>query len=703
LEITGTRPDEVIARTPTPEDLRAILDGHEAWARSRGQEGRSADLQGLDLTRADLRGALLRKADLQGLCAPKADLSGAKLDRAVLRGANLTEARLRGVDLSRADLRDVDLAGANLAGADLSRADLRGANVRRAVLRDATLADADLSETRGLLPGQLGGAQLAGAKLPAEILKFEGLANVAEASKSTQSLFTTIVLVCAYTWLTIASTADAQLLNNAAPPSSRLPILGIDIPLIRFYMVAPLLLLSLYVYFQLGLQRLWEELSELPAVFPDGRALDKKAYPWLLNVLVRAHLPRLKEGRSHLARWQARISVMLAWGLVPATILFAWARYLRAHDWTVTGLHIALLAAAAGFGLAFLRLAASTLRGSERRSFMWKRAWKDARALGVAVTAGTVLVLSGLSAGVIEGVYPKSMATPEQVQRLVAGYYRLDPRRWLPQALDAVGLGTSADLTDASLSTKPTNWTPNNPELLDSVKGADLENRNLRHAMAFNAFGANSYLQQSDLRWADFREADLRRADFRAAQMRGINFRFADVSGADFRSKTDPAATAVPLYADLTEARFKQAKAEGAKFKEAILHRATFSEADLSGADLEKADLTGADLTQARLDPMPAAEGVLGAQPRPTNLKGARLDGANLTGADLSGADLRGASLRGARFDRAKLAGTLLRSQDLTGATGLTREQLEGAILDADARQPPPAPAVAERVPPPVR
>src|SRR5437764_1496161 len=121
-------------------------------------------------------------------------------------------------------------------------------------------------------------------------------------------------------WLTVASTTDAQLLNQAAPPSSRLPILGVDIPLVLFYTVAPVLLLSLYVYFQLGLQRLWEELADLPAIFPDGRTLDKKAYPWLLNVLVRAHLPRLRASRTRLTRWQGRFSMVLAWGLSPMSI-----------------------------------------------------------------------------------------------------------------------------------------------------------------------------------------------------------------------------------------------------------------------------------------------------------------------------------------------------------------------------------------------
>ncbi|MEO6811795.1 MAG: pentapeptide repeat-containing protein, partial [Isosphaeraceae bacterium] len=296
-------PEGPAPRRPSPEALAAIVAAHKTWLKSKGVEGQGADLRnadlseaslrgadlqralmtGADLSRADLRGANLRKLDLQGACFAKADLTGASLTLANLRDVNLSDVRARRADFSRTDLCHADLSGASLQGADLSRALLREADLRRAYARDASFADADLSGCRGLLIGQLGGANLGGAILPPE-LKFEGLANVAEVSKGTQNLFTSVLLVCAYTWLTIASTIDAQLLNNAAPVASRLPILGTDIPLIRFYAVAPLLLLCMYIYFHMGLQRLWEELADLPAVFPDGRPLDKKAYPWLLNV-----------------------------------------------------------------------------------------------------------------------------------------------------------------------------------------------------------------------------------------------------------------------------------------------------------------------------------------------------------------------------------------------------------------------------------
>lgn len=669
----------VAPRAPSADEIKAILADHVRSVRSKGQEGRPADFNGLDLSRADLGGANLRGARLVGLFAEGADFSRADLRGADLTGASLASANLRGADLSRATLQDADLSGTNLRTAELSRADLRGAQLRWARLRDANLPDADLTDARGLLAGQIGGANLSGAKMPATLGNFDGLANVTEASKSSQALFTSMLFVCAYTWLTVAGTTDAQILNNAAPPASKLPILGIDIPLVRFYLVAPLLLLCLYAYFQLGLQRLWEELSELPAIFPDGRTLDKKAYPWLLNVLVRAYLPRLQDGRSYLARWQARISTLLAWGLVPVSLGFAWARYLRAHDWSVTGLHIVVLSSVVGFGLGFRRLAASTLRGAERREFMWRKAWRSARGVGIVAGLLTMAFMYVVSLGVIEGFDPESVYDARLAREMAARYHPLDVRRWMPVALNRVGISPSAILYDAALSTKPANWAPDKPELLDAVRGADLEHRNLRHARGFNAFAANAYFQNSDLRWADLREADFRRSDFRGALLIGTNFRNSRLNEADFRRG-----------ANLTLARFKEAQLVGARLDEAIIRNANFEDAILQGANLKKADLSGAVLTDARLDPRPNLDPSL---VRPTLLTGAKLIGAllrraDLSHADLAGADLSGAILNDATLAKANLDGAILKGADLRGALGLTRQQLANAVTDSTTRLP---------------
>ncbi len=547
------------------EALKGVLEGHRRWVETEGSEGVRADLTRMDLTRANLEGANLQ-------------------------GAILTRARLRGADLSGANLVEAELDGAYLKDADLSKADLRRANVRQAILRDAVLSDVDLTGVRGLLPGQLGGANLAACRLPDDVAKFDGLANVAEASKTTQGLFFSMLFVCAYAWLTIASTRDAQLLNNASPPSSRLPILGIDIPLVQFYMAAPLLLLCLFIYFQFCLQRLWEELGELPAIFPDGRPLDKRAYPWLLNGVVRMHAPRLKEACSPLTLWQARISVLLAWGMVPLTIGVLWARYLRSHDWWVTMLHVGVLAISIGVGLGFRRLAGATLRGSERAKARRTQAWGDARVWTLATSGLTAAALVLLSFGAIEGVNPSIESRGVTVEP-VGWARKLDPRQWVPWAFQAVGFNTFAQLDDSTLSVKPGSWSGGAVAAeLDAVRGADLEKRNLRYGMAYNAFLVNAYARHADLQGADLRVADLRRADLREALLQGTNLRGAKLEKADLR-------WANLSGAKLTEATLKEAKLEGA-----ILPDAKLIQTDLTGADLTEADLRGADLREAILD-----------------------------------------------------------------------------------------------------
>lgn len=70
------------------------------------------------------------------------------------------------------------------------------------------------------------------------------------------------------------------------------------------------------------------------------------------------------------------------------------------------------------------------------------------------------------------------------------------------------------------------------------------------------------------------------------------------------------------------------------------------------------------------------------------NLEGAFLYETNLEGAILQGANLRGATLWKANFSGAILEGAHLEAADLTGAAGLTREQLKGAHFDDATKLP---------------
>jgi hypothetical protein len=247
---------------------------------------------------------------------------------------SLEDIDLSGLDLSHASLRHVTFRNVKFGNCDLSEADLR----------EAALSGADLSGVTGFLePQQLAGSDLTGAKLPDSLRElFENLDVAKGVSANAQKLFIAMLAACLYSWLTIATTSDVNLIVNRA--TSPLPIIGTSIPIVGFYFVAPLLLVVIYCYFHLYLQKLWDEMGSLPAIFPDGRPLQAKADPWLLSDLVRSHVSRLMRDRPFLSYLQKWISIALAWWVVPFTLTLFWGRYLRRHDMVGTTLHCVLTA-----------------------------------------------------------------------------------------------------------------------------------------------------------------------------------------------------------------------------------------------------------------------------------------------------------------------------------------------------------------------
>ncbi len=100
---------------------------------------------------------------------------------------------------------------------------------------------------------------------------------------------------------------------------------------------------------------------------------------------------------------------------------------------------------------------------------------------------------------------------------------------------------------------------------------------------------------------------------------------------------------------------------------------------DLSGADLTGANLFGGDLRGAKLGK--------------ADLRGAELFGANLSGADLRGANFGQAYLSEADLSRtdlsqANLSQARLLRADLSGAVGLTQEEVDSAQGDEGTKLP---------------
>jgi uncharacterized protein YjbI with pentapeptide repeats len=618
-------------RTVSDEELRCILEKHKQWLAAEDRTGLDhlqADLslvdlrgQGACLIGAQLQGAKLMGARLQGVYFHNVQLQGANLTRVQLQRADLYGTPLQGATLSAAQLQEANLTGTQLQGAKLNGAQLQGAyltraHFREAILinanlerlavtedgepgqqrsadltdadfRDADLSNAQLSTVNGLRAEMLAGAVLTNAKLPEDVARFDQLKHVEETSRNASTVFFGLLAASLYSWLTIATTTDVALITGTA--SSPLPIMNTNIALSGFYLAAPLILLAVYFYFHLYLQRLWSDLASLPAVFPDGVPLDRKAYPWLLNGLVRKHFKKLELAQRPLTRVENVVSILLAWWIVPLTLLAFWLRFLPRHDWWVgTPLHVILIALAAGFGMYSYRLAVRTLSGGATATEEDKknsqpfcvRIWRTARRYlptGMAAASAGLTIVMVLSAGAA-----------------------IDPGNDL---LTTLGYETSADLTDDDVSTKPSGWTGRDETAdveIAQVKGADLDGRDLRNANARGAF----------LMKAKLAEAKLAEANLSGADLTDANLHLANLTGADLSD------------ANLTDANLHRANLSGAQ-----LHGT-----NLSGADLSRANLTDASLRLVRDHRRGMVRHLI-----------ANLSGANLTHANLSGANLRGA------------------------------------------------------------
>ncbi len=576
-------------RQVSEEELKKILAEHLKWLESVKEEEEEALEQRLrkfmeESTWDKRPGANLQETILKDVELQETEIQKTKLQWANVRKANLQRSDFRCAELHhtlffKSDLRKADLRDANLAKADLQQADLRKAQLLGTNLREANLQDADLRDVTGLLGKQLAGANVSGAKLPDDIAEFKGLDHISEISKHARNIFLAVIGGCVFSWLTIVTTTDVALLTNTA--STPLPIIQTKVPIAGFYWAAPAILLALYFYLHMYLQRLWSGLASLPAIFPDGRTLDERAYPWLLTSLVRAHVPRLRASRPPFSQLQVSLSIVSAWVLVPVTICLFWLRYLVLHEWWIgTVLHIALVTVAVTLGASFYWHLRVTLRGDEPPDFGWRTPLKALTESKVA-RAHVALILcvaaaaSLVSGGAIEGK---------------PGDLKLDPRTWIPSVFQLVGYRPFLNLVDAEVSIKPSGWTGLEGGLeggkdykaqIARVKGAQLAGRDLRYAAARDAFLVKADLSEATLQNADLRRANLQEANLRAAKLQKANLRSSRLQGAD-------------LW---------KAKLQGAKLRFADLRRANLESADLQGTDLSFADLRGATgLTQEQLD-----------------------------------------------------------------------------------------------------
>jgi uncharacterized protein YjbI with pentapeptide repeats len=635
-------------RYAPPIERKEILKRHREWLESNGQAGE------------------------------RADFSDAHLD-----GADLTDANFEDAWLNKTTLKNADLLLANFQRASLMQANLEGANLLGTKFQEADLQGAVLDKATGLQEEQLAGANLFGATLPADVSVSDALKEVAKTAKEAGWLVLAMLMISVAAALRVITTSDAQILGDA-------PILPFRIfrafPLGAVYLLGPALLLGLYVWLHLYLQRLWESVSTLPAIFPDGRPLDR-LLPWFAAQVARAYLKWLQSGNRVLVALEAAISVIVLYWIVPATIILFWGRYLTFQDFRGTALHVVLVVAASLAAVYFSRAMKRTLGGSAApvtaagESLVNAGMERRAGFTTFTLVLGAAILL--LSIGVISGS-PRNDGN-------VTGAHDYTVQSWAADALWLIGYSPVAQVRSADISEKPSNWTGRDEELA-LVRGARLSKVRLRYIQASGAFLAKADLWQADLQSGDLSEADLRDINARQA-----NLRYATLDRAKLNR-------AVLEGADLRQGNLTRADLEKADLTYALLNAATLTDSNLDGASLYGSDLRGASLQRASLQQADLREANLAdadltaanlgnAYLSSAKLAGAKLENAELDTAFLTQADLRGADLRNAKLAGAALNGANLQGADLRGALGVSAMQVCSAaeigqiLLDDTLRQ----------------
>ncbi len=397
----------------------------------------------------------------------------------------------------------------------------------------------------------------------------------------------------------------------------KLPFLNIELPLLAFFFLAPLLLLLTHAYTLVHLVLLARRVEQFNAIKGLSEAWRRRLPS---NIFVQ-FLGAPEEDRY--GAFGLLLGFILRGTLVVAPIalyLLLEIKFLPYHSWWITSwIRIVLF-----FDLGFLwwlwRGEILASRAPRRRAPVWKTV--------VTWTPGALVLLFAWFVATIPGEWGKTT-----------------PIGW--------GIGNTLYLPEFNVYEAL--------KIDDPQKVAwkqyliDLNGRDLREAMLFRAILTKADLRFAQLQGASLYDARLQGASLDGAQLQGAQLFRTQLQGASLRD------------AQLQGTTLDGVQLQGASLDRAQLQGTTLGGVQLQGTSLDYAQLQGASLYDVQL--------------QGASLDGAQLQGALLVRAQLQGASLGvGAQLQGASLDHAQLQGASLDYAQLQGAS-LEKAKLQGASL----------------------
>jgi uncharacterized protein YjbI with pentapeptide repeats len=441
----------------------------------------------------------------------------------------------------------------------------------------------------------------------------------------------------------------------------KLPFLNIDLPLLAFFFLAPILFLFAHGYTLMHLVMLTEKAKDYDQALREQIGADN-----LIGDKLRRQLPsnifiQYLAGPARLRKSAFGYALgFVAWttlAVAPVLLLLMMQfQFLPFHSSFITWTQRIVLT----LDLALIWWLWGTIRSGREidksRGALFWTGRTFGLAAGIALTVGAILFSTAVATFPgewQEDHLPSARILPEITndppQSLIKTSEKVSLHDWIfDSPLNQI---TRHRLLPFSNTLVLTGFNVLEGLHIDDPKAADWRD------FVFHARGR-------DLKGASFDFASLSRVDFTGARLEGASL---------LRAQLDSASLVQAL---LQGASLEGAHLQGASLEYAQLQGATLDQAQLQGAKLDGAQLQGARLVQAQLQ----GASFSAAQLQGAMLDDARLQGATLADAQLQGASLTGAQLQGAVLYHAQLQAASLRFAQLQGAS-LAYAQLQGASL----------------------
>lgn len=477
-----------------------------------------------------------------------------------------------------------------------------------------------------------------------------------DAVSMTRGLWISFISLSAYLMVAVGSVTHVDLFLEKP---LKLPLLLVDVPLVVFFWLAPLLYLIVHIYLLLNLKimsdnvRAWTtRLETTLANEKDPQERDRIADQHRLNLPNFFPVQMLAApdmNRHGSIGWVLRSSVLITVVIGPFILLgLIQLQFLPYHHEAVTWVHrLSLL----GDMVAVWHFWPKINSGSISDSSTFSHRSKAVAFFAAAALSVFFLVFPGERSAIFLEAF--SSLPP--------------PNRLILSDIDFVD---DENLSRALKAAKEQGAGESEIETTFSVRERNLQ---------------NAVFDRSDMRYFDFSRSNLTGASFNGARIYGWrnkcgvsllkpNIKLVRNCQKIFKGlnleKVNLAGVNLDFY-DLSDTNLTGANLSGTSLNGAILINSDLSAVNLQNARLESANLEGANLSRA-------------------NIRLAVFDQANLRGATFRDTDANGASFSGAEFPlavfyRTRFAGANLESADFSGATFIDPD-IRHSLINAETK-----------------